>query len=66
MTASQEKKRGGVTPNYASEDLKEVDKKVKSMMELSAKFISNGKKKPGFAKCAEKKGKERRSEITLK
>ena len=53
------KKRGGVKPNYASEDLKEVDKKVKSMMELSAKFISNGKEKARICKVCGKEGERK-------
>ena len=53
------KKRGGVKPNYASEDLKEVDKKVKSMMEMSAKFISNGKEKARICKVCGKEGERK-------
>ena len=53
------KKRAGVKPNYASEDLKEVDKKVKSMMELSAKFISNGKEKARICKVCGKEGERK-------
>ena len=53
------KKRGGVKPNYASEDLKEVDKKVKSLMELSAKFISNGKEKARICKVCGKEGERK-------
>ena len=56
---SRKKRRGGVIPNYASEDLKEVDKKVKSLMELSAKFISNGKEKARICKVCGKEGERK-------
>ena len=56
---SRKRRRGGVIPNYASEDLKEVDKKVKSMMELSSKFISNGKEKARICKVCGKEGERK-------
>ena len=56
---SRKRRRGGVIPNYASEDLKEVDKKVKSLMELSAKFISNGKEKARICKACGKEGERK-------
>ena len=52
-------KRRNVMPNHASEDLKEVDKKVKSLMELSAKFILNGKEKARICKVCGKEGERK-------
>ena len=46
-------------PNHASEDLKEVDEKVKSLMDVSANFISNGKERARICKVCGKEGERK-------
>ena len=43
-------------PNFVSGDLKELDEKVKSMMEMSQNFISNGKQRAKICKVCGKEG----------
>ena len=52
-------KRRNVMPNHASEDLKEVDEKVKSLMDVSANFISNGKERARICKVCGKEGERK-------
>ena len=52
-------KRRTVIPNPASEDLKEVDEKVKSLMDYSANFISNGKERARICKVCGKEGERK-------
>ena len=52
-------KRRNVIPNPASEDLKEVDEKVKSLMDYSANFISNGKERARICKVCGKEGERK-------
>ena len=52
-------KRRNVIPNHASEDLKEVDEKVKSLMDYSANFISNGKERARICKVCGKEGERK-------
>ena len=52
-------KRRNVMPNHASEDLKKVDEKVKSLMDVSANFISNGKERARICKVCGKEGERK-------
>ena len=48
--------RGIAIPNFVSEDLQELDEKVKSMMEKGQQISSNGKNKTKICKLCGKEG----------